>query len=352
MGLPQIDIIFKAKAVSAVKRSAMGIVALILRDETEVEGVVTLKSIEDVKADEWTVENVDFINKTLLGTPSKVMVIRIPEATLIADALKKLNSIKFNYLAMPEATTEEATAIMSWIKSKRTNDKKTYKAVLAHQNADSEGIINFTTEGILVDGTTYTAQQYTARIAGILAGLPFTRSSTYFALNEVDSIAESDTPNEDIDDGQLILINDGEKIKIGRGVNSLVTLTVTKKEDYKKIKIVEVMDMILDDIRDTFDNEYIGKIINVYDNQILFIIAVNAYLKTLMTDQILDPSYENISFIDTDAQRLAWESIGTDTTNLTDAQIREMAFGSTVLLAGQIKIADAMEDLKFEILTV
>lgn len=352
MGLPQIEILFKAKAVSAVKRSAMGIVALILRDVTEAEGVTTIKSVEDLDSTQWTPENADYINKTLLGTPSKVVVVRAGDVTLIADALKKLNSIKFNYLAMPDATELEATAITSWIKSKRTNDKKTYKAVVAHQEADSEGIINFTTEGILAGGTTYTAQQYTARIAGILAGVPFTRSSTYYELPEVDSITESETPNEDIDNGQLILINDGENIKIGRGVNSLKTLTVTKKEDYKKIKIVEVMDMIKDDICDTFDKEYVGKIFNVYDNQVLFVIAVNAYFKILMTDQILDPSFENVSFIDVDAQRLAWESIGTDTTNLSDTQIREKSFGSTVLLGGQIKIADAMEDLKFDILTV
>lgn len=352
MGLPQIEILFKAKAVSAVKRSAMGIVALILRDATEAEGIVTIKSVEDLDSTQWSVENADYINKTLLGTPSKVVVVRVGDETLIANALKTLNSIKFNYLAMPDATVEEAETITSWIKSKRTNDKKTYKAVVAHQEADDEGIINFTTEGILAGGTTYTAQQYTARIAGILAGVPFTRSSTYYELPEVDSITESETPNEDIDNGQLILINDGDKIKIGRGVNSLTTLTVTKKEDYKKIKIVEVMDMIKDDIRDTFDKEYVGKIINVYDNQILFVTSVNAYFKILMADQILDPSFENSSFIDVDAQRLAWESIGTDTTDLSDTQIREMSFGSTVFLGGQIKISDAMEDLKFDILTV
>lgn len=352
MGLPQIEIEFKAKAVSAVKRSAMGIVALILRDDTEAEGITTIKSVEDLDSTQWTVENADYINKTLLGTPSKVVVVRVGEETPIANVLKTLNSIKFNYLAMPDATEAEAETITSWIKSKRTNDKKTYKAVVAHQDADAEGIINFTTEDILVGGTTYTAQQYTARIAGILAGVPFTRSATYYELPEVDSITESETPNEDIDNGQLILINDGEVHKIGRAVNSLTTLTVTKKEDYKKIKIVEVMDMIKDDIRDTFNKEYVGKIINVYDNQILFVIAVNAYFKILMTDQILDSSYENVSFIDVDAQRLAWESIGTDTTELTDSQIKEMSFGSSVFLGGQIKIADAMEDLKFDILTV
>ena len=353
MGLPQIDIAFRSRSVTAIKRSAMGIVALILRDETNLaaNSVVTIKSVEDLQTADWTPENLDYINKTLLGTPSKVVVLKIGEQAVLTDELKKLGSIKFNYAAMPEATEDEAETLVTWIKGKRLNDKKTYKLVVANQVADDEGVINFTTTGIKVGTKAYTTQEYTARLAGIFAGLPFTRSSTYFVLPEVTEIEESDTPNEDIDAGQLILINDGEKIKIGRGVNSLTTLTGEKNGAWQKIKILEVMDMITDDVRDTFDEHYVGKYINIYDNQILFIIAVNAYLKGLATQQILDPSYTNVSFIDADAQRLEWETVGTDTTDWTDQQVRETSFGSKVILGGQVKIADAMEDLRFNILS-
>lgn len=353
MGLPEIDIVFKSKSVTAIKRSAMGIVALILRDEKLVGAstVATIKSVEDLKQADWTAGNYDYINKTLLGTPSKVAVLRIGKDAELNDNLKTLGSIKFNYLAMPSATEEEATALVSWIKSKRSNDKKTYKLVVANQAADDEGVINFTTLGIKVKEKTYTTQEYTCRLAGIFAGLPFTRSSTYFVLPEITEIEDHEDPNADIDAGQLILINDGEQIKIGRGVNSLTSLTGDKNGAWQKIKILEVMDMIMDDIRDTFDKHYIGKYINVYDNQILFIIAVNAYLKGLAGQQILDSRYENISFIDAEAQRLAWESVGEDTSGWNDQQVREMSFGSKVFLGGQVKIADAMEDLKFNILS-
>lgn len=353
MGLPEIDIAFKSKSVTAIKRSAMGIVALILRDETLVVAntIVTVKSVEDLKQSEWTANNYDYINKTLLGTPSKVVVLRIGSVGELNENLKKLGSIKFNYLAMPDATELEATSLTSWIKSKRTNDKKTNKLVIANQVADDEGIINFTTKGIKVGEKSYTTQQYTCRLAGIFAGLPFTRSSTYFVLPEVTEIEEHEDPNADIDAGELILINDGEQIKIGRGVNSLTSLTGDKNGAWQKIKILEVMDMITDDVRETFDKHYIGKYVNVYDNQILFIIAVNAYLKGLAEQQILDPKYENISFIDANAQRLAWESVGENTSDWNDQQVREMSFGSKVFLGGQVKISDAMEDLKFNILS-
>lgn len=353
MGLPELDVTFKSKSVTAIKRSAMGIVALILRDETLIGAstIATIKSVEDLKQADWTAVNYDFINKTLLGTPSKVMVLRIGETVELNDNLKALGNIKFNYLAMPGATTEEATVLVSWIKSKRSNDKKTYKLVVANQVADHEGVINFTTTGIKVGDKDYTTQEYTCRFAGIFAGLPFTRSATYYVLSEVTEIEEHDDPNADIDAGQLILVNDGEQIKIGRAVNSLTSLTGDKNAAWQKIKILEVMDMITDDVRDTFNKHYVGKYINVYDNQILFIIAVNAYFKGLAEQQILDARYENISFIDANAQRLAWEGVGEDTSDWNDQQVREMSFGSKVFLGGQVKISDAMEDLKFNILS-
>lgn len=353
MGLPELDIAFRSKSTTAIKRSALGIVALVLRDQT-IEGlnsVATIKSVEDLKQTDWTADNLDYLNKTLLGTPSKITVLRIGTDSELSDSLKKLSGIKYNYLAMPDATEEEATALVSWIKSKRLENKKTFKLVVAHQNADDEGIVNVTTDGIKVGNKAYTAQQYTCRFAGIFAGLPFTRSSTYYVLAEVTEIEEHENPDADIDAGELILINDGEEVKIGRGVNSLTSLTGDKNAAWQKIKIVEVMDMIVDDVRDTFNNHYVGKYINIYDNQILFIIAVNAYFKGLAAQQILDPSYENVASIDTEAQRAAWESVGEDTTEWTDQQVREMSFGSKVFLAGQAKITDAMEDLKFNILS-
>ena len=61
-----------------------------------------------------------------------------------------------------------------------------------------------------------------------------------------------------MDNGKLILINDGTKIKIARGVNSLTTTSDSKGDDFKKIKIMEAVDMIRDDIRTTFEDEFVG----------------------------------------------------------------------------------------------
>lgn len=354
MGLPEINIEFKTKAVTAIKRSAMGIVTLILKDDTAInalsEPTKIYTGIDEVDSSHWTVENKDYIDKVFMGTPSKVIIEVLPTtASDYNEATQRAANKKWNYLAIPGIDSANTTNIATWIKTQRDVNKNTFKAVLPNTEADHEGIINFTTEGIRVGETVYTASDYTARVAGILAGLPFSRSSTYFVLPEVDAITESTDPNGDIDAGKLILVNDGENIKIGRGVNSLVSTTLIKGEDFKKIKILEVMDMVKDDIRDTYEKYYVGKVQNTYDNQVLFFTSVNAYMKDLAGDDVLDPNFDNKAFVNVEAQRLAWESIGTDTTDWDDQKVKEMSFKSKTFAAGKVKIVDAMEDLDFKI---
>jgi hypothetical protein len=262
--------------------------------------------------------------------------------------LIRLAGKRWNYLAIPGIVAADVPAISAQIKTWRDNDKKTFKAVLPNSLSDHEGVINFTTDGIVVGAKTYSVSDYTSRIAGILAGLPLTRSATYYVLPEVQDITDSADPDADIDAGKLILVNDGEKIKIGRGVNSLTTLTAGRSADWKKIKIVEGHDLMQEDIARTFNDDYVGKINNSYDNQVLFITAVNAYLRGLQGD-VLDPASINAVGVDIESQRAAWEGIGTDTSTWDDKKVKETSFQSKVFLTGNAKFLDAAEDLQFNI---
>jgi hypothetical protein len=113
---------------------------------------------------------------------------------------------------------------------------------------------------------------------------------------------------------------------------------------------VEAMNLILEDIYNTFKDYYVGKYKNSYDNQCLFISAVNTYFRQLAREEILDPSFDNVSFVDVETQRDAWLATGkTEAADWTEAQVKEMTFKSWIYLAGNIKILDAIEDLKFRI---
>ncbi len=347
MGLPSFNFVFQSKGVSAIERSARGIVAVILRDDTEGEEQNVYNKIDEIDFTQWTEENYNYLKLIYEGAPSRVIAMRISTSVeTYNDILRKLKDLKWNYLCIPGIQGKDTTTIGAWIKQYRNDEKKTFKAVLPHYAGDHEGIINFTTEHITstITGKKHSAAEYCARIAGILAGLPLSRSSTYFVLNDISEAETPDDPNDRINNGELIIVYDGEKFKIGRGVNSLTTFTATKTEDVRKIKIVEGMDLYMDDIRDTFEEYYVGKVINDYDNKQMFVAAIGAYHKELMGD-VLDRSYDNRVSVDVEAQRTYLESKGMDTTDLDDTAVAQANTGSKVFLSANVKFVDAMEDL-------
>ena len=353
MGLPEINIEFKTKAETAVTRSARGIVALILTDTTSTEDLSGAYAYEaDVPKDNWSVKNQDYIKKTFLGTPNKVLIERriVPENGY-NGVLTRLKNKEWNYLTVPGIADDDVQSVYDWILEQRAA-KKTFKAVLPCKSADvaanHEGVINFATENIQVGGVTYTSAEYCCRIAGLLAGTPMTESTTYSVLAEIDSIKESETPDEDIDQGMFILINDGSKIKIGRGVNSLHILSDHKTEDMMKIKIIEAIDLMRDDIRTTFEQNYIG-INNSYDNKMLFIAAVNQYFDNLASEGILDKEADNSADIDVEAQR-RWLASKYDVSEYSDDEIRKAKTGSYLFVNAHVAFLDAIEDLFFSVL--
>lgn len=352
MGLPNINIAFKSTAASAVQRSEKGVVALILKDAKE-NGGHAYTNVTQVPST-LGAANQAYVQRAFLGyvnPPRKVLVYVLPAAEALTDALNWLATQVFDYLAGPPDCSEaEATAIATWIASRRTNDAAICKAVLPNKAADSEAIVNFTTDDILVGSTEYTTAQYCARIAGLLAGTPMTISCTYAPLPEVADIgrltkAEMDTA---INAGKCILFHDGEKVKVGRGVNSLQTTTQDKGDAWKKIKLVEVMDMIQADIRTTAQDAYIGKYANSYDNKCLLISAIKGYLTSLEQAGILQAGSSGVG-IDVAAQEAHLQSIGVDTSKLSEQKLKEANTGDKVFLQASIKILDAIEDINLNI---
>lgn len=348
LGLPSFSMIFQGKAVSAIERSARGIVAVVLKDDTAGgKDVSTYKKLDAVDFTHWTEENYGYLKLIFDGMPSMVIAVRLSaNAESFLPALTKLKDMKWNYLTIPSLPAKDVTSISAWIKQYRQDEKKTFKAVLANCRADHEGIINLTTENItsVINGKKNSAAEYCARIAGVLAGLSLARSSTYFSLHDISAAEVPTDPDERINNGELVLIFDGKQYKIGRGVNSLTSFTKEKTEDIRFIKVVEGMDLYQDDIRETFDNYYVGKIINDYDGKQMLVSAIGAYHKGLLGN-VLDRSYDNAVFIDTAAQRSYLESRGIDTAEMDDIKVAMANTGTRVFVRSNVKFVNTMEDI-------
>ena len=363
-GLPQVLIDFKTKGITAIKRSARGVVALILKCEsTDTSNKYKISDVSEIPEGVFDEASTDLIKKCLDGTPLRILVYTLPKASVQAPKntqatlLKQLKHTRYNYIAAPTGTLQDQQDLASYIKAERNNSRKTVKAVVGSVAADFDGVINFCTEDIKVATgkntagkttyKTYTPIEYTARIAGILAGLALDRSATYYKLTEVESVKVYEDLNDRIDHGELHLFDeeDGEGVKIARACNSLQTFTTDKGEEFRKIKIVEGVDMVTDDIRDTFKKYYVGKYINDYDHKMLFVAAIMVYFGQL-AGNVLDSRAGNTVDIDFQFQKDYAIIKGEDVSQMTNMQIREYNTGSQIGLSGKVKFVDAMEDLK------
>ena len=350
MPLPSITISFSTAASSAIRRSQKGVVAIILKDSA-ANGAHTLSTSNDIPATLSTA-NQTYLQQAFLGyvnPPRKVLVyVLATDATDLSDALDYFETVvnEFDYLVGPPDTdADDATEIATWIASTRL-DGYTPKAVLPDKAADSEAIVNFTTDGIVVGETTYTTAQYCARIAGLIAGTPISIAATFAPLTEVSNVTRLTKTAIDaaIDAGQFVIYHDGVKVKVGRGVNSLITTTDTKGAAYKKIKIVEAIDMIRKDIRSTAEDNYIGKYANSYDNKCLLISAIKTYLTQLEEADLLADGTSVVE-IDIEANETYLQSQGVDTSEMTEQEIKVANTGDNVYITSTISILDAIEDI-------
>ena len=356
MGLPDIVIEFSKKAVVASQRSILGIVGIILKDAKN-NGAMILRGIDEIPTGEsaFSKANTAYIERAFMGAPSKVIIYTLPQdAEDYSEAFKYFSTVKVNYLCgAPDITSAEAEAFVTWIAGVRKNTVRRPVAVLPNVKADNKAVISFKVvnatedDKIKVGDEEFTEAEYCSRIAGLIAGLDLSVSSTFKPLAEVTMIPVADDAEVDtaVDEGYLTLYNDGERIVIARGVNSLTTVTEDATEDLKKIKILAIQDLIETDIYSTINSSYIGNYSNSYDNKCLLITAIKGYLKELEIKGYLKADSSVIE-IDVIKQKQYLESVGVDTSEMDEQAIKEANTGSKVFLKGTISILDAIEDVE------
>lgn len=356
--LPSIEVIFKQLATSLIERSERGVAILIIKDDTNK--TFSFKEYKDITAAEtdsalYAAANMQYIRDVFKFALNKVCIIRIDKTGgLIADALSAIErNVKTGWVTIADGVTADWDALASWTKTKEA-EKKSYKAVTYKATTtDCKHIVNFYNDKVTFADARgeVTGEKYCPSLIGILASCNVKRGSTYFKctnLTRVQEVANSETA---VGNGQFVLINDVDTVKVALGVNSMTTTDgINNTEDMKFIDTVEAMDLIRDDISSVFKNEYLGSYKNNYDNQVLLISSINTYFKQLAQDYILDNEYNNKVDVDIEAQRSAWVGTGkTEASTWTDQQVKNNAFKRTIFLAGDIKILGAMENLKFTV---
>lgn len=345
---PKFNVDFKELAVLAIQRQQRGAVVIILDDSTSDIDNVVYRGLGDVNPKDWTTANYKRLQLAFLGNPRKVIVVK--KETSFADIQAKLN-LQSNYtLCYPEAASADVTSMKNYLKAQREANNYSRAVVANATSPDADYIINFTSTGAITakigdEAEEFTAGDWTARLAGALSGLASSRSLTYYELPEIVEAPISATPDADVEGGRLIILHQDGSYKFGRAVNSLTTLTDGITEAFQKIRIVDIMDTIANDIVATFRLYYVGKYTNNFTNKNRFVGAINAYLKQLAAEGLLEAENQNEVAISYDKQKAYLESKGVDTSGMSYIDILKANTGSKVLLDGVCSPTDAMEDL-------
>lgn len=320
---PKFQLDFIERASVSVSKSIRGVLAVLMFDDTKEDFIKKeYYSAVEISNKDWTTENFKALKAMAFrGNPFKVVVYKATREN-IEDVLKQIKIDEPNYLCCPFTTGEDkpdtlVSDLENWINSIRNtetiklgNDTSTIKLVISSSSKPNKPwIIDYDIRQIAhtiveFEEKAYTAQEYTLCIASMCAGAPLNASITNMEQSWLKSFKTTvEDENAAIADGKLLTGFDGNKYTIIRGITSFTTATDTMNRSFTKIRKMQIMDLHQKDIRNVFKESYRGKYQNIYSNKLLFLGAVNAYLKDFVKAGQLDPANENRMKIDTEAVR-------------------------------------------------
>lgn len=349
---PDISIKFQTLATTAIQRSEQGILCLIVKDSTaeskEGSRWYTISDVSDIDTAKWDATTVNFLKlASYTLAPYKILVCNQGDET-IENILKEVKTRRISYLAAPQASEEEDTSIVAWVKTVFGTDEiqKTIRYVSGYADkSDHVAIIELANPSFTSKFGSFTAQQYTAAIAGMLCGMPLNRSADNLIMADLTNVEAVEAQK-----GKFSLYKDDEDVRVNLAVNSKTTFSSSWKESTRYIKIVEGMCMITDDIKNTFRDYWIGNYMNTYDNKMNFCSNVNrVYFKNL-TPNVLSPDYDNKVEIDLDKQKQEIILDGRkDPSTMTELEIAQFPTGENVYLVGDIMLTNTMINLSLTI---
>lgn len=148
-----------------------------------------------------------------------------------------------------------------------------------------------------------------------------------------------------------IMLHDNwsEHSTLGRGVTSLTTLT-GKQSPWKKIRVVETMDMINNDIVELAEDNYIGKYQNTYSNKCLLLSAIKTYMDEILVNGLIEDysiefDVEKIRKYVIENEKIKKE----DAEAMSDEEMQKQYTDEKVYFKATVTISDVMEDIYLDI---
>jgi len=348
MTTPDVNVIFKTLATTAIQRSEQGILGLIVKDTIQTNYISTINTIEDIDGNKWDPNVVSYFKIAMYTLSPKKIIVFNQGTKAINEVLKDVKTRRINYLAAPQAEEEEDQNIVIWTKQVFGTDKidKTIRYVSGYaDNSDHAAIIEFANESMTSIFGNFTAQEYTAAIAGMLCGMPLNRSADNLIMADLKSVSHVEPAL-----GKFNLYMDDDDVRVNLAINSKTAFDSTWKTDTRYIKIIDGMCIVVDDIKNTFKDYWIGRYMNDYDNKMNFCSSINKVYFENLKPNVLSPDYENHVKIDIEKQKQEIILDGRhNPEDMTELEILNFPTGNNVYLTGDVMFANTMVNLSLVI---
>ena len=194
---------------------------------------------------------------------NKAVIYDLGEDKPVSDALNALEAYEFNVVCAYTSDATEAKTYIDKVKTWRDELGKKCQVVVYNQtNPDYEGVINVVSTVADAGADTHAL---VAWVAGAEAACKVNESCTNMLYDGQYTVITNKTQAElekCIDDGQIAFHLVYGEIRLLEDVNSLITTTTDKGDDFKYNQTIRVIDQIANDIAKLFNTKYLGKIPN------------------------------------------------------------------------------------------
>ncbi|HBG7332622.1 phage tail sheath family protein [Clostridioides difficile] len=185
--------------------------------------------------------------------------------------LDKIESYSFNALGCLATTTEIKSLFVEFTKRMRDRVGAKFQTVLYKKNdADYEGVVSVENKikdtGLLESSLIYWT-------TGAIAGCDINKSNTnkrYDGEFDVDVNYTQIHLEEALKTGKFIFHKVGDEVHVLEDINTFVSFTDDKNDDFSSNQSVRVLDQIANDIATLFNEKYLGKVPNDKAGRISF----------------------------------------------------------------------------------
>ena len=249
----------------------------------------TVTNVEDLVANDFVVFSGTGAFTTTAGSP---LVGGSNKASVIgADyqlALDAFEAYSFNILICPTNDTTTTDLFVAYTKRLRDEQGIKFQAVVYRNYADHEGVISVENT-VTDDGADPAVLTYW--VGGAEAAAAVNRSITnkeYTGEYTVNTVYTQSQLEAAIKAGKLMLHKVGDTVRVLDDINTLVTFTPEKSQDFANNQVIRVLDQVANDIALIFANKYLGKIQNNASGRVSFWNEIVSYDRELERLQAIE----------------------------------------------------------------